>query len=77
MQFAAGARKLHRDKIANAAFFLTQQRKASEAFGDMQKVLGMPPLSTLQLIRVRSLDRTEYQEKIDTFVSLLSPYRSK
>ena len=68
---------MHKDKIANAAFFLTQQRKESDAFGDMQKVLGKPPAATLQLIRVQSLDRTEYQEKIDTFVSLLSPYRSK
>jgi flavodoxin len=63
---------MHKDKIAKAAFFLTQQRKESEAFGDMQKVLGKPPVATLQLIRIQSLDRTEYQEKIGNFVSLLS-----
>jgi flavodoxin len=60
---------MKKDKIANAAFFITQGRKESDALDVMQKVMAKEPKATLQLIRVNGLDEAEYEKKVEDFVT--------
>jgi flavodoxin len=62
---------MKKDKIANAAFFITQGRKESDALDVMRAVMAKEPKATLQFIRVNGIDEAEYEKRIDDFVARL------
>jgi flavodoxin len=68
---------MQKNKIASVAFFLTQLGNDRKAFDEMQKILNRPPIATLQLTKVQSLDVSDYKDKIGVFLRQLDSGTSK
>jgi flavodoxin len=63
---------MKKDSIANAAFFVTQGRKESNALDMMRTVLAKEPKATLQLIRYNFMDEKLYRNRLDDFLTKVS-----